>query len=127
MILKSDDKDMKTAQDKAQLAEDQKSAQQVLPLLQDHHRLLVTLLLMNSLANEALPLFLDAIVPSWLAVVLSVSLVLMFGEIIPSAIFTGKSQLSMAAKFAGMVSCFQWLLYPVAVPIARLLDCCLGS
>jgi metal transporter CNNM len=126
MILKSDDKDMKSAQDKAQLRDDQAAAEKVLPLLQDHHRLLVTLLLMNSLANEALPLFLDAIVPSWLAVVLSVSLVLMFGEIIPSAIFTGKSQLSMASKFASMVNCFQRLLSPVAVPIAKILDAVLG-
>merc|ERR1719247_2067805 len=115
MILKADDKDMKTAQDKAQLMEDKSAAEKVLPLLHDHHRLLVTLLLMNSLANEALPLFLDAIVPSWLAVVLSVSLVLVFGEILPSAVFTGKSQLSMASKFAGFVGRMQFLLAPVAL------------
>jgi hypothetical protein len=35
----------------------------LVPLLMDHHRLLVTLLLINALANEALPLFLDKIVP----------------------------------------------------------------
>ena len=40
---------------------------------------------------------------SWLAVVLSVSLVLMFGEIIPSAVFTGSEQLTMAARFSGLV------------------------
>jgi len=31
----------------------------VLPLIQRHHYLLVTLLLYNSAANETLPLFLD--------------------------------------------------------------------
>ena len=41
---------------------------------------------------------------SWLAVLLSVSLVLMFGEIIPSAVFTGSEQLTMASRFAGLVS-----------------------
>ena len=57
----------------------------------DHHLLLVSLLLVNAAVNEALPIFLDSLVPSWLAIVLSVTLVLFFGEIIPSAIFTGQS------------------------------------
>ena len=38
------------------------------PLVKKHHWLLVTLLLLNAVANEALPLFLDKLVPSWLAV-----------------------------------------------------------
>ena len=43
--------------------EERKQAKSILPILQDHHRLLVTLLLLNSIANEALPLFLDNLVP----------------------------------------------------------------
>merc|ERR1719199_1392263 len=127
MIVKADEKDMRTEAEKIQLHEDKLAAEKVLPLLHDHHRLLVTLLLMNSLANEALPLFLDAIVPSWLAVVLSVSLVLVFGEILPSAVFTGPQQLRIAAKFAGPVLFFQMALAPIAVPIAKALDYCLGA
>lgn len=38
---------------------------------------------------EALPIFLDAIVPSVLAIVISVTAVLFFGEIIPQAVCTG--------------------------------------
>ena len=38
-------------------------ARRLIPLVQDHHRLLVTLLLLNAMANEALPLFLDKIFP----------------------------------------------------------------
>jgi metal transporter CNNM len=34
----------------------------VLPIVQQHHLLLVTLLLFNSLANETLPIFLGALV-----------------------------------------------------------------
>ncbi|KAK7235137.1 CNNM metal transporter [Aureococcus anophagefferens] len=65
----------------------------LLPLVErePHHQVLVTLLLVNSFANEALPLFLDAIVPSWAAILFSVVAVLFFGEIIPSAFFTGRS------------------------------------
>ena len=45
-------------------------ARALLPLKQrePHHQLLVTLLLYNALANEALPLFLDELVPSYAAV-----------------------------------------------------------
>lgn len=74
-----------------------------MPVVNNHHWLLVTLLLCNAIANEALPLFLDKLVPAWLAVVLSVSFVLLFGEIIPSALFTGPSQLRVSSYFAGPV------------------------
>jgi hypothetical protein len=50
---------------------ERKQAEGLLPIVKQHHRLLVTLLLLNSMANEALPLFLDALVPSYVAVILS--------------------------------------------------------
>jgi len=49
-----------------------------------HHLLLVTLLMANALAMEALPLVLDRMVPSWAAVLLSVTAVLFFGEYVTS-------------------------------------------
>lgn len=45
--------------------------------------MLVTLLLANAAAMEALPLFLDALMPAVMAVIISVTAVLFFGEIIP--------------------------------------------
>ena len=66
--------------------EDEKNrrrAKKIKPVLEQEHHLLVTLLLCNACALEALPIFLDKVVPSWLAVVLSVTAVLFFGEIIP--------------------------------------------
>ena len=39
----------------------------------------------NALAMEALPLFLDRMVPEFLAIMLSVSFVLIFGEVVPQA------------------------------------------
>jgi|NorSeaMetagenome_1021524.scaffolds.fasta_scaffold164558_1 hypothetical protein len=61
--------------------EEKKMAKAILPILSQHHLLLVTLLLMNAAANEALPLFLDELVPSYIAIVLSVTIVLFFGEV----------------------------------------------
>lgn len=45
--------------------------------------MLVTLLLCNAVAMEALPLFLDKVVSPTIAIVISVTAVLTFGEIIP--------------------------------------------
>ncbi|KAE8975342.1 hypothetical protein PR001_g25359 [Phytophthora rubi] len=72
-------------------------ARKVRPVLDRHHLLLVTLLIVNASANEALPIFLDKLVPEGVSIILSVTCVLMFGEIIPSAIFTGPNQLRIAA------------------------------
>jgi metal transporter CNNM len=97
-------------------------ATQLLPVIKQHHRLLVTLLLMNSIANEALPIFLEKLVPSSVAILLSVTLVLFFGEIIPSAIFTGPDQIKMAYNLLPLVRVAMCCLYPLAAPLAKILD-----
>ena len=49
--------------------------------MKNQHLLLCTLLIGNSLAMEALPIFLDTLVPSFVAVLISVTLILAFGEV----------------------------------------------
>ncbi|KAF0690589.1 Aste57867_18036 [Aphanomyces stellatus] len=102
-------------------------AERVLPIIKQHHLLLVTLLLFNAAANEALPVFLARLVTEAQAVVISVTCVLFFGEIIPSAIFTGKQQLTIAATLIPLVQVLMLIAYPLAWPIAKLLDYCLGE
>lgn len=58
----------------------QKYAKKIMPLVKKHHLLLVTLLTANAIAMEALPLFLDRLVGPFFAIILSVTLVLLFGE-----------------------------------------------
>jgi metal transporter CNNM len=99
----------------------------VLPVIKRHHLLLCTLLLFNSIASESLPIFLGALLPNYMAVLLSVSLILVFGEIIPSAFFTGSRQLSMAAKMVPFVYGLLFFFWPVAFPISLLLDHCFGD
>jgi metal transporter CNNM len=94
----------------------------IYPIIKQRHLLLVTLLILNALAYETLPLFLDNLVPSWAAVLLSTTLVLMFGEIIPSAIFTGPNQLKLGYHMVPLVRVFLFLMYPFAKPAAMLLD-----
>ena len=104
--------------------QEKRLAKKLLPLVTNtpHHQLLVTLLLCNSVANEALPLFLDKLVPEWCAIIVSVVFVLVFGEILPSAVFTGPAKLRMAAMFSNMVWCLMFILKPIAYPIACILD-----
>ncbi|KAH8048818.1 hypothetical protein JL722_12281 [Aureococcus anophagefferens] len=94
----------------------------LLPLVErePHHQVLVTLLLVNSFANEALPLFLDAIAPSWAAILFSVVAVLFFGEIIPSAFFTGRRVPHRRAR--AVVNVALAALSPIALPLAKVLD-----
>ena len=78
-------------------------AAEIIPLVEDQHLLLVTLLLSNAAAMEALPIFLDKVCPSPLITILmSVTLVLFFGEVIPQALCTAYG-LAIGAKTAPAV------------------------
>jgi metal transporter CNNM len=72
----------------------------IIPILKEHHRLLTTLLLMNAIAMESLPIFLDRIVPTFWAILISVLAVTIFGEILPQAVCTGPKQILIAAWIA---------------------------
>lgn len=122
ILLEARDEDCRTQKQLEQLRRAKRYARKILPIVSRHHLLLVTLLLLNSFANEALPLFLDRIVPTSAAIVLSVTFVLIFGEILPSAVFTGPNQLAMAAAFSPFVRAMTCILYPVAYPISKVLD-----
>ncbi|KAG3244634.1 hypothetical protein PI124_g10599 [Phytophthora idaei] len=102
-------------------------ARVVRPVLERHHLLLVTLLIVNASANEALPIFLDKLVPEGVSIILSVTCVLMFGEIIPSAIFTGPNQLRIAAALTPGVKALMAVVFPIAYPISKLLDWWIGA
>jgi len=60
-----------------------KATEKIFPVIDKHHWMLVTLLLCNAAAVEALPLTLDKVVKAYQAIIISVTGVLMFGEIIP--------------------------------------------
>lgn len=68
---------------------EKKMAARVATLIKDHHLLLVTLLLWNAAAFESLPIFIDRLVPTTAAILISVTFILIFGEIVPQAICTG--------------------------------------
>jgi metal transporter CNNM len=65
------------------------SAINISRVVKRHHWMLCTLLLCNAGCMEALPLFLDKLLPAAAAIIVSVTCVLFFGEIIPQALATG--------------------------------------
>eukprot|EP00039_Didymoeca_costata_P012445 m.179950 g.179950 ORF g.179950 m.179950 type:complete len:283 (+) comp15485_c0_seq11:234-1082(+) len=102
-------------------------AKRVQFLIRDHHIILVTLLLWNAAAFESLPLFLDRLVPSWAAVLISVTLILIFGEVLPQAMCTGPRRLQIASNAFYLVIFLKFLVYPPAWVFARILDRVLGT
>ncbi|KMS98755.1 hypothetical protein BVRB_3g069320 [Beta vulgaris subsp. vulgaris] len=104
---------------------EQKQSAAILPVVQKQHQLLVTLLLCNAASMEALPIYLDKLFNQYIAIILSVTLVLAFGEVIPQAICT-RYGLAVGANFVWLVRILMILCYPISYPIGKVLDCLLG-
>ncbi|XP_024543598.1 DUF21 domain-containing protein At2g14520 [Selaginella moellendorffii] len=106
--------------------QDRKHAEIIYPVVKEQHLLLCTLLICNALAMEALPIFLDAVVNAWSAVLISVTLILLFGEILPQAICS-RYGLAIGAKMTPFVRILVWICFPISYPISKLLDSVLGK
>ncbi|XP_061336388.1 DUF21 domain-containing protein At2g14520-like isoform X3 [Gastrolobium bilobum] len=105
--------------------QDRIHAEKILPVVRNQHLLLCTLLICNAASMEALPIFLDSLVTAWGAILISVTLILLFGEIIPQSVCS-RYGLAIGATVAPFVRVLVWICYPVAFPISKLLDFLLG-
>lgn len=104
---------------------DRKNAEKILPVVKNQHLLLCTLLICNAAAMEALPIFLDGLVTAWGAILISVTLILLFGEIIPQSLCS-RYGLAIGAATAPIVRVLVCICFPIAYPISKLLDFLLG-
>ncbi|EZG56066.1 putative transmembrane protein [Gregarina niphandrodes] len=125
-MLSIDSVQLKVLQDQGTL-EERRKAMKLAQILSNHHLILVTLLLANSIALEALPIFLNKCVSEVVAVAMSVTLILLFGEIIPQAACTGKHQMKIVMSSLPVVQLLISTLWVLAYPIARLLDFLVGE
>ncbi|MEW5317714.1 MAG: hypothetical protein WDW38_008993 [Sanguina aurantia] len=105
---------------------EQQYAAAIMPVISNSHFLLVTLLLCNAAAMEALPIFLERLASPVVAILLSVTAVLFFGEIIPQAVCS-KYGLAIGASLAWLVRIIMALCSPIAWPLGKLLDVLLGT
>ncbi|KAJ0980362.1 hypothetical protein J5N97_008617 [Dioscorea zingiberensis] len=106
--------------------QDRKHAAKIQPVVKKQHLLLCTLLICNAAAMEALPIFLDSLVTAWGAILISVTLILLFGEIIPQSVCS-RYGLAIGAAVAPFVRVLVWICFPIAYPISKLLDYLLGE
>lgn len=101
-------------------------AKKVYAIRKNGNLLLCTLLIGNVAVNSALSIFLGGIVSGVVAGIMATSLIVVFGEIIPQAIFS-RYALKIGAKFSWLVRIFIFIFYPVTLPIAYALNKGLGE
>ncbi|KAL9679652.1 hypothetical protein QQ045_017518 [Rhodiola kirilowii] len=70
---------------------------------------------------EALPIFLDGLVTAWGAILMSVTLIQLVGDIIPQSVCS-RYGLSIGADMSPVVRILVWICYPVTFPISKLLE-----
>lgn len=103
-----------------------KRAIKVYPVRKNGNLLLCTLLLGNVAVNSAMAIFLGNIATGVVAGLVSTGLIVVFGEIIPQAVFS-RFALTLGSKTVWLVKFFIFLLYPLAKPLAWALDKALGE
>lgn len=103
-----------------------KNAKKIYSVRKKGNLLLATLLIGNVGVNAALAIFLGSIAAGIIAGLMATGLIVIFGEIIPQAIFS-RFALSLGAKFVWFVRIIILILLPITLPIAWILDKFLGK
>ncbi|KAJ1404404.1 CNNM, transmembrane domain [Sesbania bispinosa] len=111
---------------KAGRPKDRKHAERIQPLVKNGHFVLCTLLLGKSLAMEALPIFMDAIIPAWFTILMSAPLVTVFVEILPQAVCS-RYGLTLGATMAPVIQLLLLIFFPITYPASKVLDWALGK
>jgi metal transporter CNNM len=102
---------------------ERRNAKALLPFVQQKNRVLVAVLLINCGVNESLPIFLEALIDNpLLTVLLSLTAVLVVGEILPSAYFTGRDQIKSASRLISVLRLVIVITSPISYPISKLMD-----
>lgn len=101
-------------------------AEKVLELRKDSNFLLTTILWGNVGINVLLTLLSDSVMTGVGAFLFSTLVITLLGEIIPQAYFS-RHAVAMASRLAPLMRMYQFLLFPIAKPVAILLDKMLGE
>ena len=100
-------------------AETNPKAQRVLKMREDSNFLLTTILWGNVGINVLLTLLSSSVLAGVLAFLFSTVAITFLGEIIPQAYFS-RNALKMASLLGPVLRVYQFILYPVAKPSARI-------
>lgn len=103
-----------------------KSAKKVYAVRKNGNFLLTTLLVGNVAVNATISILLESIAGGLIAGVISTFLIVIFGEIIPQALFS-RYALETGERLVFLVRLFMIITFPISYPIAWLLDKALGD
>ena len=103
-----------------------KAASKVLGFRKDSNFLLTTILWGNVGINVLLTLLSDSVLAGVSSFIFSTVVITLVGEIMPQAYFS-RNALRMASLLGPLLRFYQFLLYPVAKPSAKVLDWWLGK
>ena len=103
-----------------------KKAAKIYSVRKKGNLLLCTLLFGNVAVNAALSIYLGSLTSGFIAGAIATGLILVFGEILPQAIFS-RYAIEFGSKTVWLVKIFRFVLYPVVAPLALILDRLLGE
>jgi metal transporter CNNM len=98
-----------------------RQAKRILPLRTNTHLTLASILLTNVAAVSATTLVLNQRLSGWLAGIGATLLIVVFGEVLPQAIFS-KSPLRYSSIFAPLLKFMSFVTYVISKPLQLLLD-----
>jgi len=101
-------------------------AKAIYPVRKRGNLLLTTLLLGNVAVNTTLSIFLSSIASGIMAGIMATTLIVLFGEIIPQAVIS-RYAMWFGAKTLWFTKFVVFIAYPIARPIAMVLDYFLGN
>jgi metal transporter CNNM len=103
---------------------ERRRAMALTPFVQNKNLVLVSVVLVNAGVNEALPVFMERLLVdnTFLAIIISVSLVVLAGEIVPAAYFTGSDQIRSASRLIPLLRVVIVVTSPISYPLAKLID-----
>lgn len=105
----------------------QEYARKIMPVRKNGHLLLTSLVIVNMLVNEALPVVADDPLGGGVqAVLVSTVLIVIFAEIIPQSV-CARHGLWVGAKMAPVVRLLMYAVFIIAYPVAKLLEYVLGA
>lgn len=99
----------------------QRNAKQILPLKNNIHLPLVSILIANIASVSGLSLLLNTRINGFLSVLVATFLTVLFGEIFPQAIFN-RNPMKYLIIFMPLLKIFMIITYPISKPLQILLD-----